>query len=623
MSFDLSGNYTLPAGNPVVAGTLITAAQFNATMADLATALSQVILADGRKAFSGTIVASLFQGPVTGNVTGNLVGNVTGTTASFSGGVTAGSFSGALTGNVTGTTGTFSGGVTAASFSGNLSGTSATLSGAMTAATVSLSGGGLTLQGNQLSNLSLASAAGQAVPYQQLFSQGVPLDIAAAATLNVGAQNTAFLRMTGTGTAITSFGTAYNGPRFITVVGTGNSLIASASLETHTGANVALGAGDTFVVVPKATTSGTPDGWRVVGYQAYGTTALPATQAAVQGQAYKAFTTGGSGTAYTLTPAPAITAYAENQEFDVEFHTASSGTPTINVSGLGARDLQWYTNAAGALGSVGANIPAGFRSRVTYDGSVFVVRDRPFVAYAPVNYISGMTLSHAFTNLTVSTGSCVDSTNSIVLELPSGITKGTGSWAVGSGPAVGGLDTGTIANNTWYFVHVIRRPDTGVVDALLSLSATAPTMPTNYTQRRLVGVWRYASGIFEDWYQVGRQIRYKTPVQDFNAVSATAGARAARTITVPTTVNVFADIGVGLATGNNGGLYISDLSTNDVMTALGSGLHQGGTHAAASFGGRCWVRTSTSGQVGERVSSGPATFSLYTFGFDMTEMLGL
>jgi hypothetical protein len=376
MSFDLSGNYTLPAGNPVVAGTLITAAQFNATMTDLATALSQVILADGRKAFSGTIVAPLFQGPVTGNVTGNLTGNVTGTTASFSGGVTAGSFSGALTGNVTGTTGTFSGGVTAASLSGNLSGTSATLSGAMTAATVSLSGGGLTLQGNQLSNLSLASTPGQAVPYQQLFSQGVPLDIAAAATLNIGAQNTAFLRMTGTGTAITSFGTAYNGPRFITVVGAGNSLTNSASLETHTGANVTLGAGDTFVVVPKATTSGTPDGWRVVGYQAYGTVAPTATQAAVQAQTYTAFTTGGSGTTYTLTPVPALTAYAENQEFDVEFHTASSGTPTINVSGLGARDLQWY-NSVGVLGSAGAGIPAGFRSRVTYDGAVFIVRDRP------------------------------------------------------------------------------------------------------------------------------------------------------------------------------------------------------------------------------------------------------
>ena len=39
-----------------------------------------------------------------------------------------------------------------------------------------------------------------------------------------------------------------------------------------------------------------------------------------------------------------------------------------------------------------------------------------------------------------------------------------------------------------YFVHVIRRSDTGVVDVLLSTSATAPTMPANYDQRDLIAV---------------------------------------------------------------------------------------------------------------------------------------
>jgi hypothetical protein len=55
------------------------------------------------------------------------------------------------------------------------------------------------------------------------------------------------------------------------------------------------------------------------------------------------------------------------------------------------------------------------------------------------------------------------------------------------GTAAGALDTGAIANSTWYHVWLIERVDTGVVDVLFSLSATAPTMPANYTRKRRIG----------------------------------------------------------------------------------------------------------------------------------------
>lgn len=74
-----------------------------------------------------------------------------------------------------------------------------------------------------------------------------------------------------------------------------------------------------------------------------------------------------------------------------------------------------------------------------------------------------------------------------LIELVNPITKQLdAAWAVGTN--AGGLDTGTKANSTLYFVHVIRRSDTGVVDVLLSTSATAPTMPANYDQRDLIAV---------------------------------------------------------------------------------------------------------------------------------------
>lgn len=72
-----------------------------------------------------------------------------------------------------------------------------------------------------------------------------------------------------------------------------------------------------------------------------------------------------------------------------------------------------------------------------------------------------------------------------LMQLTSARTKRIdAAWAVGNN--AGGLDTGSVGNNT-YYIWLIRRPDTGIVDALFSLSSTAPTMPTNYTQKRLIG----------------------------------------------------------------------------------------------------------------------------------------
>lgn len=97
----------------------------------------------------------------------------------------------------------------------------------------------------------------------------------------------------------------------------------------------------------------------------------------LQNQTYTAYTTGGSSTAYTLTPTPAVAALAENQEFDVEFHTAAGATPTLAVSGLTAKSLK-YRDASGAKQAVAAaHVPSGWRSRVVYDGTDYIVREVP------------------------------------------------------------------------------------------------------------------------------------------------------------------------------------------------------------------------------------------------------
>lgn len=121
--------------------------------------------------------------------------------------------------------------------------------------------GDLNLGGNKLSNMAQGNATGQSLTWEQLFSQGTEVDVASAATTDIGIQNSTFLRITGT-TTITSFGTNYRGPRYLRFAGA-VTLTNSSTLILPGGANFTTTAGDVLVAVPKAT-SGTADGWYVV-----------------------------------------------------------------------------------------------------------------------------------------------------------------------------------------------------------------------------------------------------------------------------------------------------------------------------------------------------------------------
>ena len=85
------------------------------------------------------------------------------------------------------------------------------------------------------------------------------------------------------------------------------------------------------------------------------------------------------------------------------------------------------------------------------------------------------------------------------MEFTSAVTKEIDSvWAEGS--AAGGLDSGTVVVDSTYYIFVINNPTTGVTDGLISLSRTAPTLPSGYTKKRLVGyITTESGGLIDDW----------------------------------------------------------------------------------------------------------------------------
>jgi len=72
-----------------------------------------------------------------------------------------------------------------------------------------------------------------------------------------------------------------------------------------------------------------------------------------------------------------------------------------------------------------------------------------------------------------------------------------------------GLDTGSLAASTWYYIFVIYNSTTNTVACLMSLSATGPTLPSGYTYFARVGSLRTDGSMnIIGFIQKGRDFRY-------------------------------------------------------------------------------------------------------------------
>jgi hypothetical protein len=236
------------------------------------------------------------------------------------------------------------------------------------------------------------------------------------------------------------------------------------------------------------------------------------------------------------------------------------------------------------------------------------------VSSAPRGYIDGLIMSTAgsSTTMTIGAGQASNSTASVSMSLASSLAKTTSAWAVGT--TVGGLDTGTIAANTWYHFYLIRRPDTGVVDVCFSTNATSPTYPTNYTQHRRIGAGRTnASSQWLAFTQVGSEFVWNSPVLDINT-SALSTTTTNYTLTgVPSGISVVAHINAFLDHASaQVQLYLNSPMASDEgavdtgRISLTAGTNPSDTANRFSNAGQFNIVTNTSAQI-QAVSTSSAT----------------
>lgn len=121
------------------------------------------------------------------------------------------------------------------------------------------------------------------------------------------------------------------------------------------------------------------------------TTLAVASKSELQEQTFTAFTTGGTTTAFTLTPTPAITSLAAGQRFRVKFNAANtSATPTLAISGQTAKSIKVYDGVGAKQNPQIGALAANLLTDVEYDGTDYVALDVPQVASAGAAPVFGV-----------------------------------------------------------------------------------------------------------------------------------------------------------------------------------------------------------------------------------------
>lgn len=151
----------------------------------------------------------------------------------------------------------------------------------------------------------------------------------------------------------------------------------------------------------------------------------------------------------------------------------------------------------------------------------------------PFLYVNNLEVTWVSTTaLAMSAGQCRDSTN--IFDMVSNSALALSSAVSG----LGGLDTGTIAASTQYYVFLVTDPvSANQPGMLLSASATAPVLPFGYSAFRRLGTVRTdGSSHFLAFYTSGtgssRYLQYDAPVSITVTSSGTSASYVAMDLSV-------------------------------------------------------------------------------------------
>jgi hypothetical protein len=325
----------------------------------------------------------------------------------------------------------------------------------------------------------------------------------------------------------------------------------------------------------------------------------------------------GFGTGSTLGGTISSTGINLNSGLSFQVNGATPPIPASFITYSNIQNETASTILGNPTGSAAAPSEITLGGGMSFSGTTLVSTINPLLL---PGYLSGLILSAAGSTGTfgIAAGAANDVASGGIMLLASAYTKTTASWVVGSGN--GGLDTGSIANSTWYHVWLIERTDTAVVDVLFSLSATSPTMPASYTLKRRIGSMKTdASAHWLAFTQTYDDFVWATSIQDASGTAFTSSSRSTVTLGgVPTGVVVTALFrAIANIVGGGQAIFTSLLEADQAPSTTIEDINMGsGFPTIAQNLARL---TNTSAQIGARANtSSSATYSIATYGWKDT-----
>lgn len=239
----------------------------------------------------------------------------------------------------------------------------------------------------------------------------------------------------------------------------------------------------------------------------------------------------------------------------------------------------------------------------------------------PRGHICGLTMSNAAdtaNDITIAVGEARDEANTGDLILASAITKRLDAgWAVGTNQ--GGLNTGSVADSTWYEVHLIKRVDTSVVDVMFTTTANRTTLPANYTLSRRIGWIRTqaaAAGI-KQFSQTDDHFTWITQVNDVAASKATDAAAVTLTAPPNSIARFRATADMSTSVNANSVIVFSEIAEGAVTPALATGIGSLGYWDLVTgvSAGHFELRVSSTSTIEHDASVAVGAFDISTFGY--------
>ena len=173
-----------------------------------------------------------------------------------------------------------------------------------------------------------------------------------------------------------------------------------------------------------------------------------------------------------------------------------------------------------------------------------------------------------------------------------------------------------IRSDTWYHTWLIRRNDTGVVDILFSESATAPTMPASYDQKRRIGaVFTDSSANIIAFFQDNDTFYWVTRPRDVSTTSPGTSANLP-TMTVPTGLKV--EVFMSITYHVNSNHYLLVTSPDETDSTPSATIYDIYNNVSSSPIGQSNMNrlTNTSAQIRYRSSIGAVSIiNIWTIGW--------